>query len=57
MMMVPMFLKKMPFVRILYPVSKTIAGSSSNVHDLASNTAVYVSDPLFVSTADIPEPM
>ena len=49
-----MFLKKMPFVFMLYPVSNTIAGSSSSVHDLASNTAVY---PSTNPTADIPEPI
>ena len=54
MMMVPMFLKKMPFVFMLYPVSKTIAGSRSSVQDLASNTAVY---PSINPTADIPEPI
>ena len=48
-----MFLKKIPFVFMLYPVSNTITGSSS-VHDLASNTAVY---PSINPTADIPEPM
>ena len=57
MMMVPMFLKKMPFVFMLYPVSNTIAGSSSSVHDLASNTAVYHSHSSINPTADIPEPM
>lgn len=52
-----MFLKKIPFVRMLYPVSKTIAGSSSSVHDLASNTAVYPSHAPLTPTADIPEPI
>ena len=54
MMMVPMFLKKMPFVFMLYPVSKTIAGSKSSVQDLASNTVVY---PSINPTVDIPEPI
>lgn len=57
MMMVPMFLKKMPFVFMLYPVSKTMAGNSSSVHDFASNTAVYRSHSNLAPTADIPEPM
>ena len=54
MMMVPMFLKKMPFVFMLYPVSNTIAGSRSSVQDLASNTAVYHS---INPTVDISEPI
>ena len=54
MMMVPMFLKKMPFIFMLYPVSNTIVGSRNSVQDLASNTAVYHS---INPTADIPKPM
>ena len=42
MRMVPMFLKKIPLVFMLYPDSKMIIGSNISVNVFGSNTAVSV---------------